>query len=201
MPRIIVLIVMLVLVAPLAIAQVPGMPFSIYAGGGLDFPSQPDSFKEDFKTGYHGFAAVGFDWFLAVQLVGKIELHKLPGKGDALRFSDPFGVPVTVDAPDLQIWLFGGDLRASIGVPGASTKPFALGGIGVARLAHGDINSINDITVPVPWEDETKFYWNIGGGVEFGGPVKMFAQIRYVSILTGDDNTSLIPISVGLRFF
>lgn len=194
MKKILALSFTLLLVAPLAFAQVPGLPFSIYAGGGLDVPSQPDSFKDQFKTGYHGMVAVGFDWMPTIQLIGKLEMHNLPGDVSTVDGT-------SFDVPDLQMWLFGGDLRGAFGAPGMPAKPFVLAGAGLARLDHDEIGSIGDIEIQTPWEGDTKFYWNIGAGLEFGTTVKLFAQVRYVRVLTDEDDTSLIPISVGLRFF
>jgi opacity protein-like surface antigen len=191
----------LLLVAPLASAQVPGLPFSVYAGGGLDIPSQPDTFSDQFKTGYHGLVAVGFDWLPTIQIVGKIELHSLPGEDDAITYTDPFGDPIEYEPPDLTIWMFGGDLRGAFGAPGMSAKPFVLAGAGVARLDQNEIDSIDDIEIGTPWEGDTKIYWNIGAGLEIGTTAKLFAQVRYVRILTDEDDTSIIPITVGLRFF
>ncbi len=186
MKKIALLTAMLVVIAASAFAQVPSKPFSIYVGGGLSFPVSPDStFKTLYKTGYHGLVGLGFGTMPIMQFVAKAELHSF-----------------SADASDLgnfTVLMFGADVRFAFGVPAAPIKPFVLGGGGLAHVKVGE-STIGSITIPSA--SENKFYYNIGGGVEFnaGSTLKLFVQARYVGFKADEENYAFIPVSVGLKF-
>jgi len=179
-------------------AQAPA-PFSLYAGGALSLPNAPDGFKDTFKTGYHGLVGLGYKMGPGFQLVGKVEYHK---------FSYDFGyVGISgVDGGDSKLWMFGGDGRFAFGLPAAPIKPFAFAGAGIANIKQsdfgGNLTLASSITPSFP-ESQNKAYYNLGAGVEFkaGPSFNLFVQGRYVSIATEGDNTTFIPITVGLKFF
>ncbi len=177
-------------------AQVP-TPFSLYAGGAFSLPNAPDGFKDSFKTGYHGMVGFGYKMGPGFQLVGKAEYHK---------FSYDFAGLSEVNGGDSKMWLFGGDGRYSLDLPAAPVKPYAFAGVGLANIKQsefgGDSSLASSFTPSFP-KSKTKMYYNLGGGVELkSGPgFSLFIQGRYVSIATESNNTSFIPITVGLKFF
>lgn len=61
-----------------------------------------------------------------------------------------------------------------------------------------------DVLVPVDvavGERSTwKQGWNFGGGLEFGGRMKFFADIRYMWVATPNIRTKALPVSFGVRF-
>ncbi|MFQ6008980.1 MAG: outer membrane beta-barrel protein [Candidatus Zixiibacteriota bacterium] len=179
-----------------AFAQVP-TPFSLYAGGALSLPNSPDGFKDSFKTGYHGLVGLGYKMGPSFQLVGKVEYH---------NFGYDFASLSGVEGGNTRMWLFGGDGRFSLDLPAAPIKPFVFAGAGLANVKQsdfsGDLALISSLTPSYP-ESQNKLFYNLGGGVEFGGgpSFSIFAQFRYVSVSTEGDNTAFVPITVGLKFF
>ncbi|MEW6049906.1 MAG: outer membrane beta-barrel protein [Candidatus Zixiibacteriota bacterium] len=179
--------------AAAAFAQTPPSPFSIYAGGLMSMPNSPDGFKDSYKNGFHGFVGLGFKMVPAVQFVGKVEYH-------SFKFDwDQYTVP-TASGGTQGIWMYGADARFAVGAPGAPVKPFALIGGGLAHVTHADFS--DPVLFPTP-ENESKFYYNIGGGIQmhFLPAVDLFAQVRYVSIATEGEKTTMVPISVGVKIF
>ncbi len=187
-------IILITALAAVTQAQAPQMPFSIYAGGLLSVPSSPDQFKDSYKNGWHGFAGLGFKLLPPVQVVGKFEYHSFKYDFDA------FGPETSGSGGTRGIAMYGLDAVASVNVPGAPIRPFILAGGGYSRITYGAFS--DDIIIVVP-ENENKFYYNFGGGLQmkFLPQVDFFAQIRYVSIATDGDKTALMPISIGVKIF
>jgi hypothetical protein len=169
-------------------AQAPASPVSIYVGGGLSMPMAPDGFKDYWKMGFNGMVGAGYGLSPAFQIVAKGEYHMLPLDVDS------------VEGGDLGFLMFGVDGRFAIGLPAAPIKPFVLGGLGMANISASDITK-GEYTVL--FGDVTKFYFNVGAGVEFkaGPKMSLFAQARYVDVMTEGDALAFIPFTVGLKFF
>lgn len=190
----------LLLFAVGAQAQMPSSPFSFYVGGALSLPNAPDAFKNTYKTGFHGFAGVGFSVMPKLQLVAKGELNSF-----SFDF-DQNAMPGISEGGKQNIWMFGGDARFSMGVPAAPFKPFGFAGAGFANVKTTDFGG-TDLSLATSLnsslESMTKMYWNIGLGAEFksGPAMSLFVQARYVNIATEGDAMQFIPISVGLKFF
>ncbi|MBD3404171.1 outer membrane beta-barrel protein [candidate division GN15 bacterium] len=183
-----------------ASAQMPSSPVSLYVGGALSLPQSPDDFSETYKTGYHGFAGVGFSFIPKLQVIGKIEYN---------TFSFDFdnnAIPGLSGGGTQNLLMFGADGRFSLGVPAAPFKPFVFAGAGLANISLSDwegddlllATSLNEAM-----ESQTEMYFNLGAGAEFkmGPMMSFFAQARYVSVQTEGDAASFIPVSVGLKFF
>ena len=60
MKKVLLTVVAVLVMSSLAMAQLPSSPVSFYGGGALSVPSSPSGFSDGWKTGYHGFAGVGF---------------------------------------------------------------------------------------------------------------------------------------------
>jgi opacity protein-like surface antigen len=183
--------------AGMAAAQVP-QPFSLYAGGAVSIPQAPDAFKSGFKTGYHGAIGIGYKVMPNLQVIGKVEYH---------TFKFDFQSLTGLEGGTNKMLLYGADGRYSVGVPSAPLKPYIIGGAGLANIKQSEFSgsdplatSILNSVIP---ESQTKFYYNIGGGVELkSGPAwSMYAQVRYVSIGTEGGSSSFVPITLGLKFF
>lgn len=180
-----------------ASAQVP-QPFSIYAGGAISLPNSPESFKDGYKTGYHGAIGIGYKVMPTIQIVGKAEYH---------TFGFDFEGASGVEGGTNKMWLFGADGRFTVGVPAAPIKPFIIGGAGLANIKQSEFTGTNTLTTSIlnsaiP-EAQNKFYFNAGAGVEMkSGPAwSLFAQIRYVSVATEGESSAFVPITVGVKFF
>ena len=168
-----------------ASAQVPAKPFTVYGSVGLSMPMSPDYFKDGYKMGFHGNAQLGFNAFPKTEFLVNLGYHSL---------SADFGDVTGYDGGTLSAILVGGDLKFNLGVPTAPIKPFVFAGAGIAVL------SMSDLTTPFGTytvDSENKFYFEIGGGVEF---TQFFVRVKYVNVATEDDATALIPISVGMKF-
>ncbi len=177
-------------------AQVPA-PFSLYVGGALSLPNAPDDFKNSFKTGYHGLVGLGYKMGPGFQLVGKAEYHNF-----SFDFADLSGL----EGGNSRVWMFGGDGRLALGLPAAPIRPFGFVGLGIANVKRSEFDG--PLTLTAALNDalpdaQNKVYYNIGGGVElkFGPSLNLFVQGRYVSVATEGDNTTFVPITVGLKFF
>lgn len=166
-------------------AQVPAKPFTIYGAAGLSMPTAPDFFKDGYKTGFHGDAQIGFNTFPKTEFLLNLGYH---------TFSPDFGDLVGFDGATISMILAGADLKLNLAVPMAPIKPFVFVGGGLAVL------SMSDLITPVgtyPSDSENKFYFEIGGGIEF---TQFFVRAKYVSIAVEDEAFTLIPISVGIKF-
>lgn len=183
---------------------VPAFPVTIYASGAISVPASPSSFKDSFKTGFHGSLGIGMKLSPGFQLVGKIETHQFNVNFDNdLALSAIAGI----DGGKNKIWMYGVDGRFSIGVPAAPIKPFFLIGVGLASISQTDFSSTDPLATSalnsVLPESQTKIYYNIGGGIDLMSTpaFAFFAQVRYVTVATEVSSSSFIPFSVGVRFF
>ncbi len=181
-------------------SQIPSKPFNIYAGGGITIPTKPSEFNDNYNLGYHGFAGLGLFVAPMIQAVGKIGLHS------STRDFDDFVDP-NADGGDFTALTFGVDARLAIGAPVVPIKPFGFAGIGMSNIKRSDIEpSVEFVTEPPNLESitETKFYYNIGAGLEFkvGPGFTFFVQGAYIGISSGDisdEAIGLFPVSVGLK--
>jgi hypothetical protein len=164
-------------------------PFNLYLGAGGSVPS--GDFGNVYKFGYHATAGVGFKLMPSLELVPKVEFH--------IFTLDKSGLTGTISGGNVSALMFGGDARFTFPLPGAGMKPFVLGGAGLASLRFGELTVNTDVT---PSATASKFYYNVGGGVELAaGPVmSLFVQARYVSIATEGGSSNYIPITVGIKF-
>ena len=172
-------------------------PFTVYAGGGMSLPMSPDGFKDVQKTGYHGTVGLGFNVIPMFQLVAKIEYHSFTA--DQTEYSLALGTTEDVEGGTFTPLMFGADARYAFNLPAAPLAPYVFGGAGLARVSWSDVSYG---TTTLAFEDQTKFYYNVGAGFEFDiSPMaSLFVQGRYVSIATDNDPTVMVPISVGIKF-
>lgn len=183
-------ILSLMLLAVAGVSAQSVKPFSLYVGAGGSVPS--GDFGDAYKFGFHAVGGVGFKIMPALELVPKVEFHAF-----SIDKSNYLG---TVDGGNARVLMFGGDVRYAFPLPTPGMKPFILGGIGFANLSQSDL-TLDGIQQPSS-ESTTKFYFNVGGGLEFGaGPVmSLFVQARYVSVSTDLIKSNYIPVTVGIKF-
>jgi opacity protein-like surface antigen len=193
-------LVALVIVTALAagVAAQVSPPVSIYAGGLMSFPNAPDNFKSNYKNGFHGMLGLGMKAMPFMQFVGKAEYH---------RFAYDLSSFSSLSKGAQSVWMFGGDLRIAMNVPSLPIKPYIIGGGGLARVSFTPFEGTN-LSLATALNDalpanQTKAYYNIGGGLEFkfAPMVNFFLQVRYVSIATDDNATSFVPLTLGLKIF
>ena len=198
MKRLLMILAILLAFSVTASAQVSA-PFSLYAGGALSIPQSPDSFKDGFKTGYHGMLGLGFKVAPSMQLIAKAELHSFQ-----VNFGDDMS---EYSGGTNKMWMFGGDLKVSPSLPALPVKAYALGGAGVANIKQSEFDGPTSLSLSILNEmvaqDITKMYWNVGAGFELpaGPKLSLFAQARYVQIQTDNEASSFVPITLGFKFF
>ena len=190
-------IVALFIFSSLAMAQIPSSPISFYGGGALSVPSAPSGFSDGWKTGYHGFAGVGFSVAPKMKIVGKVEYHS---------FASDFGL-TNLDGVAMKVLMFGPEAQLSLGAPMVPIKPFLSAGVGMASVSFADFTGTDPLVAALNTANSgassTNFFYSIGGGLEFsvGPTASLFVQARYASISGDGGSTSFLPISVGLKIF
>jgi len=192
MKKLLSILAILLVFCATSFAQAPSSPIKLYAQGGLTMPLSPDGFKDNVKSGYHFGAGVGFTLIPKVQGVAKAEYHMFGS--DA---------PDSMGLGDLKILLLGADARVGLALPSAPISPFLIGGAGVANMSQDiDVGTVGAALSGTASVDETKFYVNVGGGVDLksGPALTLFIQGRYVRIFTDDEAYAMFPITVGVRF-
>lgn len=172
-----------------------GLSFGI--GGGATFPTGDAS--DLLKTGFNVMGLVGFE----------VPMIPVALRVDAIynhhSFKDCTG------SCSGSAHVFGGNLNAVFSFPmeGTGFAPYITGGIGFANVdatanftgtaesrLHGSLAAAESFS-----GSENKFSWNAGGGIKFGiAGLDLFAEARYLSVLTTDGSTNLIPITVGITF-
>jgi opacity protein-like surface antigen len=171
-------------------------PMKLYAGLGMGLPKAADRFADNYKTGFGAMAGVGLSVFPKLEAVPKLEYFSFNNDIDL------FG------GGKISIIMFGVDGKLNLGIPTMPMKPYLLGGAGLAKFSMADLdlptnpsNLINDLADAVKLEDQTKLYYNIGGGVEwkFLVAVSIFAQGRYVQIATDGDPTTFWALNAGVK--
>lgn len=148
-------------------------------GAGLSLPTGDSG--EGLKTGWLGQVIAG--------ITGASGM--LGGRIDGMYVRHSFDSSV-----DGSTALFGanGDIVVSPGSATAKIRPYLLGGVGFFNV-KSEVGSVEG-------EGETKFAWNLGGGLRFGGGGKasFFVESRYISVSTDPSSFGFIPISIGVRF-
>lgn len=82
-----------------------------------------------------------------------------------------------------------GDAVYRIGAPAVPVRLYLLAGVGYYHVSV-------DATA-----SETKPAFNVGTGLSLGvGPMKVFGEARFMSVLTSGSSTNFFPVTVGLTF-
>ena len=197
MKKIFILVLGMILISTAASAQSP-KPFTVYGSLGLTFSNGPEKFQDLHKMGYDFYFGLGFKFIPFVQVVGKIEKQQMKKDWEFVAPGILSGTGLS--GGTVSIWMYGLDARLTIGAPLMPIKPFLIAGGGWAKMSEGAMPAVG-----LPFYDYldtgTKFYYNIGGGLDFGtGPFSFFIQGRYINIKQDGENLTLIPVNVGIKF-
>jgi opacity protein-like surface antigen len=182
------------LISSSAFSQLPDKPFDIYVGAGLSMPvSQNSDLSDNYKTGFHGMAGIGFNINPYVETVLKIEYHSM-----ARDWSYP--APPGGEGGTLQAMFGGADLRLSPKNIGSPVFPYLFGGVGVAIFTVSELTG--STTLAFASNDNSKIYVDIGAGIEIvtGNSLTLFAQGSYVSVAFDNEKRAFVPFTVGLKF-
>jgi opacity protein-like surface antigen len=191
---------LVLLTAPWAQRQALSAP-KFFAGVGTAFPSSPVEFKNYWNTGFGVGGGVEFGMAPGAALIGRVEYDNLPFDGEAV-LSDLglSGGGVTADGGAASV------LTALVGVrihaPTGAIRPYGEGAIGFGHFALSDITVSDGITSEtVPGASENNLAVSFGGGIRFtAGPLNVFADFHWTSILMEGDQTHIMPLRVGLMF-
>jgi opacity protein-like surface antigen len=172
-------------------AQNP-VPISIYAGGGISFPLEPDAnFASESNSGYNVSVTLGYKVLPMLEFQARVE-HT--------RFGND--VPGEIEDYDWRMTLIGGAVKAGLAAPRMKYRPYVLAGFGagISKRNEGLVGTI--ITYPGVAE-RTDTYYDVGGGIEvpLTSMVTLFAQGRYVYINAQPEAISYLPLTVGIKLF
>jgi len=173
-------IAIILMAASTASAQI-GLGLNLSAGGGLSLPVS--DLSGNWKTGYHGMAAISFSRIPQMEPAVRYAYHRFAAKNDA------------GSGTHLTIQEYGLDLKVKLSPPGLGVKPYALVGAGAAKAKLSD-DSSSTISF-----SGTKFYYAFGGGILIGliPRVDFFTEIRYTRISVSSGSVGCVPITVGLN--
>ncbi|HEV8125276.1 MAG TPA: outer membrane beta-barrel protein [Gemmatimonadales bacterium] len=150
-----------------------------HVGGGLVLPQ--GSFNDGFKTGWQGMAGLGF-YLKGIPFLVRVDGFYGRNNGDESQVGSNVKT-------SLLGALLGGQYYLGRTSP---VRPYLLGQIGVthAELEVGQLD-----------ESEDKFTFAGGAGIMFAaGSLHVFIESKYLSVLTSNSSTNMIPILVGLQF-
>ena len=144
-------------------------------------------FGDAFNNGPHGILGIAFQprgFPLGIRIDGMF--HRISGDEDALGFDD-VNTQVINGTANL-VYSFSTSTETAI-------RPYLIGGGGFYNLkAVGD-------DVPDGLESDTELGVNAGAGFDYraGENIGIFLEGRFHLIFTEDDNTNVLPISLGVR--
>ncbi len=103
-----------------------------------------------------------------------------------------------------RVSIFSGNVNAKMGVlPIPIISPYLTGGIGLARISADETKVIyqGQPTKSFPsFSSETKTSFNIGAGVDFKLGVDLFLEVKYTWILTDNQTSTYVPVTIGVTF-
>jgi opacity protein-like surface antigen len=118
--------------------------------------------------------------------------YRLPGGQIGIR-GDLTYSRTSHDGVDGSTQMIGGMASVVYMLPGASARPYLMGGLGMYNVS---------IELGGASGDETKIAFGFGGGVSFPmgtGGSRLFVETRYMSVST-DPSLTFLPIVVGISF-
>jgi hypothetical protein len=184
-PKAVVAVLFAWLAAPGTVtAQLSRPQFGV--GAGVTFASGDFNSLWGFNRGWQGTA------FVAFRIRHSPVAFRLGGSYGASTSSEP----INGDPTKNRVELLGGDADVTLTFPSPSrAKFYLLGGPGLYRLSQ----TITRQSQGTSSSEETKFAYNLGGGVTVGA---LFFEARYVHVDGFGNSLSwgMVPITAGVRF-
>lgn len=146
-----------------------GAQAGLFVGGGVVIPS--GDFGQYAKNGFGGMGGVNLS-FPALPIGVRAEAMYLYNSHEG------------TDAGSTS--LYGAMASATYGIGAGPAGLYLIGGVGYLNHHYGAPSG-------QPSENEWKFNWGIGAGVNFS---RLFGEVRYMQ----RDRDKFIPIMVGIRF-
>lgn len=173
------------------------------ANAGIAFVSPPKAVKDYYGFGF-GFGAMGNVWF--TKNIGTrlgLSYHIFPSDKNkfATDIANQFGAdPAQAKIEGGNFTSFGIMASALGRYPTEHVSPYGLVGFGLHFNSIGDITASGSLSGTAAGSSSTKFGIHFGGGTEFNiGNVSPFVEVKWVLIFTEVENTSYIPITVGVN--
>jgi len=177
--------------------------------GGVSFSSFPKAVKDYYGTGF-GFGAHG-DLKIIKYLTARLNVDYHMFSSDKNKIIEEIARDNNVATSDLSFEGFNASVLGitlngigRIPLGKSPVTPYGLAGLGINILSISDPKLTyqgQDVTSQIfgKPETETKFGINFGAGAEFAlAGFSLYAEVKYVIIFTENENTSHIPITVGV---
>lgn len=183
-----------------------GRPFDITVTSGVSVPT--GEFGDRYGTGFHVGVSAGYPVSQSLIVAPKIEFHNFSINEDAwIETGNDAGIPARgVDGGTRRAILAGADLRLEPSISGSRLQPFIEGGLGAGFMSGSSVDyHVPGSVVSKEIDGNTKFFWNVGVGMEFGHTENFSFLVmgRFLGI-PGDETEGFdfnaVPISLGIRF-
>lgn len=178
---------------------------TLSVNSGLGIPDGPDLFSNYWSPSFNlgGGLSVYLNNKLAIQ--GYIDYNTFSLDGD--NFLIDFGLGgygLTLTGGNVHILQVSSNLKFNIIEIEQSISPYLITGIGYYNIGASDITlelGGQKESEPIDVEDNGLSF-NFGAGIDFkvSDSIIIFIDGRYLLCIAKDDNTTLIPIRVGVSF-
>jgi hypothetical protein len=197
-----------------------------YVGGGVSFLSGPQILRDENKMGFNANGGVGFDILPSVSLILGVDYTAFPKNETQARQEAVQQVPararvgsgITIgDGGTLSILSITGNVKFLFGFHDEEVAPYVIVGAGFLSTSIPDVNAsylYSEQTAVVvstynplvlqrsQFNVKSAVVASVGAGIDLplGKTNSMFVEGRYAIGFTAYDNTTYIPVKVGLRF-
>jgi hypothetical protein len=179
------------------LAPLPGFFFGI--GAGADIPM--NNIRAVTKDGWAVQGQVG--WFPSAASMFGI-------RADGTYGQTPHRETDCRGCSDPKLWTVGGDVILRFPLDRTSKlNPvlYAFGGGGWANFSGIDTRQTRTLgncvgSVQPCFKDGGQAYWDVGPGVDFSvGGLHLYAEGRYMTVMTDGKNSHLFPVYGGIKFY
>ena len=176
-------------------------PFETHVGLGVSFDAGPDEFTVWHLESYHISGGLAYPLGKSVKLMGKVEYNSFPSE-----FGDGYGYwEQQVGGGERRILRYGIDIHVTPRIESFPLKPYALGGIGLARMWQTEFETfmfeIVGFLDPYMYDTSTELYYNFGGGATIALSDNIDFFVQETQILGTDPHTAVrhVPAEVDLE--
>ena len=173
----------------------------LYLNGAVAFPFTPDEFSDYWKTSFLNVGGgLGFAMSPSISATIYFDWCSFGLDGDKLMHDVGVGGLVSVSGGTASIKVLTGNFKVSI--PSGSVRPYFSAGGGLFFLSISDASvSGGGLVIPVEGDSENAASINFGLGIDFmvAKTTDIFIDGRYILGFTEDENTSILPIRLGVK--
>jgi hypothetical protein len=170
----------------------PGFFFGI--GAGADIPM--NNVRAVTKDGWAVQGQVG--WFPSASSMFGI-------RADGTYGQTPHRETDCRGCSDPKLWTIGGDVILRFPIDRTSKlNPvlYAFGGGGWANYSSIDARQTRQMGRDVIFTNDGQAYWDVGPGVDFSvGGLHLYAEGRYMTVMTDGKSAHLFPVYGGIKFY